>query len=163
MGHDSTASDVIRVLGTSLAGKNVIVTGASSGIGAEAARVLAHAGANVWFAGRDVAKTQRVRDAVVAEVGAAASGRLHVLALELSSLASVKKAAAEFLALGVPLHILLNNAGCMALPERATTEDGFEMQVLGGGAVAAARAVVVRWCCSVGAPWPLISDGGRES
>ena len=110
----------------------MLVTGASSGIGAEAARVLAHAGANVWFAGRDVAKTQRVRDAVVAEVGAAASGRLHVLALELSSLASVKKAAAEFLALGVPLHILLNNAGCMAVAARETTEDGFEMQVVVG-------------------------------
>jgi NAD(P)-dependent dehydrogenase (short-subunit alcohol dehydrogenase family) len=85
--------------------------GASSGIGAEAARVFALAGATVWFAGRDDAKTAGVRDAVAAEVGPSAAGRLHTLHLDLSSLASVRAAAAEFLATGQPLHILLNNAG----------------------------------------------------
>ena len=85
--------------------------GASSGIGAEAARVFALAGATVWFAGRDDAKTAGVRDAVAAEVGPSAAGRLHTLHLDLSSLTSVRAAAAEFLATGQPLHILLNNAG----------------------------------------------------
>jgi retinol dehydrogenase-12 len=73
--------------------------------------VFAHAGATVWFAGRDDAKTRAVVDAVAAEVGPGAAGRLHTLHLDLSSLASVRAAAAEFLATGQPLHILLNNAG----------------------------------------------------
>ena len=73
--------------------------------------MFALAGATVWFAGRDDAKTARVRDTVAAEVGPSAAGRLHTLHLDLSSLASVRAAAAEFLATGQPLHILLNNAG----------------------------------------------------
>jgi NAD(P)-dependent dehydrogenase (short-subunit alcohol dehydrogenase family) len=48
--------------------------------------------------------------------------------MDLSSLESVRDAVAEFLSLGIPLHILLNNAGCMAVQERTETANGFEMQ-----------------------------------
>jgi NAD(P)-dependent dehydrogenase (short-subunit alcohol dehydrogenase family) len=88
--------------------------------------VLAKAGANVWLAGRDVEKTRRVADAVAAECGD--PSRVNVLPLDLSSLSSVRAAIAQFTSLGVPLHILLNNAGCMAVQQRTTTADGFEMQ-----------------------------------
>jgi NAD(P)-dependent dehydrogenase (short-subunit alcohol dehydrogenase family) len=102
------------------------VTGASSGIGAESVRVLANAGGRIFALGRDVAKTQAVVDSVAAECGD--PERLTVIECDLSDISSVRRAAATFNALQIPLHILLNNAGVMAIPERAVTVDGFEMQ-----------------------------------
>jgi NAD(P)-dependent dehydrogenase (short-subunit alcohol dehydrogenase family) len=96
------------------------------GIGAEAARVFAVAGARVFALGRDEVKTQAVVDAINAACGAS---RVSFVACDLSSLASVRSAAASINAARVPLHVLLNNAGVMALPERSVTTDGFEMQL----------------------------------
>lgn len=107
-------------------GKNVVVTGASSGIGAEAARVFAMAGARVFALGRDQAKTLAVVDTINAACGENAA---TFVPCDLSSLASVRAAAAMINAKGMPLHVLLNNAGVMAIQERAVTKDGFEMQL----------------------------------
>ncbi len=123
----ATGRDVLRALGVSLVGKNVFVTGASAGIGAQTAKDFAFAGANVWLAGRDVAKTTAVRDVAVAELPDAAS-RLHVVKLDLANLASVRAASREFLALGIPLHLLINNAGYWT-GSKETTDDGFERQL----------------------------------
>jgi NAD(P)-dependent dehydrogenase (short-subunit alcohol dehydrogenase family) len=123
----TTAEEVIGTLGVSLRGKNILVTGASSGIGVECCRVFALAGGNVWLAGRDVAKTVAVADRIISECGD--SSRVHVIACDLSNLTSVRKCVDEFIALDIPLHILLNNAGCMAVQERTETVDGFEMQL----------------------------------
>ena len=60
--------------------------------------------------GRDIAKTTAVADAIRAECGA--PERVHVIACDLSDLSTVHACVAEFRALGVPLHVLLNNAGC---------------------------------------------------
>jgi NAD(P)-dependent dehydrogenase (short-subunit alcohol dehydrogenase family) len=118
-GAASTAAEVIA--GVDLAGKRAVVTGASSGIGQETARVLAGAGAEVTLAVRDTAAGEKAAAAIAGSGGGA---RLRVARLDLADRASV----AEFVAGWTgPLHILVNNAGIMATPERRTPE-GWELQ-----------------------------------
>ena len=105
----------------SLAGKHVLVTGASSGLGLEVARACASAGANVTMAVRNVAKTTPL----ISQMQVGATGLIHSLALDLTSLKSVQQAAAE---ISTPIDILVLNAGVMATPLRHT-EDGFELQM----------------------------------
>ncbi|MTD46433.1 SDR family NAD(P)-dependent oxidoreductase [Conexibacter sp. W3-3-2] len=100
-------------------GRTIVVTGASSGIGATAARHLAAAGAHVVLAVRDVAKGQAVADTL--------PGSTEVRRLDLADLASVR-AFAEGFGDGDTIDVLVNNAGVMALPEQRTA-DGFEMQI----------------------------------
>ncbi len=106
-----------------LEGRSVMVTGASSGIGEAACGQLARAGADVHMVVRDRERGERARERVVA----AAPGAVPELHLcDLSSLASVREAAAAFLAGGSPLHVLVNNAG--VLPDRRVlTDEGFEL------------------------------------
>lgn len=124
---ESTAEEVVQKLDVSLAGNNVIVTGASSGIGLECARVMANAGANVFLANRNIEKSKPLVDEIKRDCGDA--DRVHLIQLDLSDLSSCKAAAAEFNALSLPLHILLNNGGVMAIQERQVSKDGFEMQM----------------------------------
>lgn len=101
----SWASTVDHVTaGISASGLTAIVTGASSGIGAETARVLAARGAHVVMAVRNLAAAEDVRQAVLAESPAAS---LDLMELDLSSLASVRKFAGDFDATGLPLNILV--------------------------------------------------------
>ncbi len=107
------------------AGKTALVTGASSGLGFETAKVLAQRGARVVLAMRDAAKGERA----MAEIRRAApDADLEMLGLDLASLASVRSAAAAFAQAHDRLDVLINNAGVMAIPRR-TTADGFEMQL----------------------------------
>jgi NAD(P)-dependent dehydrogenase (short-subunit alcohol dehydrogenase family) len=142
-GATTTAEEVIANLGVSLDGKNIFVTGASSGIGVECARVFAKAGANVWLAGRNIAKTQAVADQIAQECGDAS--RVHVIELDLSDISSVRRCVDEFLSLNIPLHILLNNAGCMAVQQREETKDGFEMQI-GTNHLGNNRYLIITFC-----------------
>jgi NAD(P)-dependent dehydrogenase (short-subunit alcohol dehydrogenase family) len=98
-------------------GRVFVITGANSGIGLEAARALAAAGAHVVVACRDTAKG---RHAV-----AGLDGDFDVRRLDLADLASVRAFAAE---LRGDIDVLVNNAGVMAVP-RAKTADGFELQL----------------------------------
>jgi NAD(P)-dependent dehydrogenase (short-subunit alcohol dehydrogenase family) len=98
-------------------GRTVIVTGASSGIGAITARELARVGARVVLAVRDVGKGERV--------AATITGETEVRPLDLTSLASVRAFAEAW---SGPIDVLINNAGIMAVPE-AKTADGFESQI----------------------------------
>lgn len=123
----TTAEEVVTTLGLSLDGKNVIITGASSGIGLECARVMANAGANVFLANRNLEKSEPLVKNLQESCGD--PNRVHLIQLDLSDLSSCRSAAAEFIALGIPLHILLNNGGVMAVQERQQTKDGFEMQL----------------------------------
>jgi NAD(P)-dependent dehydrogenase (short-subunit alcohol dehydrogenase family) len=100
-----------------LSGRTVVVTGASSGIGAASARALARAGARVTLAVRDVAKGELV--------AASISGVVDVRPLRLDDLASVRAFAAAW---SGPLDILINNAGIMMVSEGRTV-DGFERQI----------------------------------
>lgn len=119
-GFHTTANEVIA--GIDLAGKRVVVTGGGSGIGAETAEVLAGAGAEVTLAVRDVEAGQRVADDIAKEYR---SARVTVAHLDLVDRASV----ATFVeAWHGPLHILVNNAGIMALPELHRSAEGWELQ-----------------------------------
>ncbi len=108
-----------------LGGRTVIVTGANSGLGREAALGFARKGAHVVLACRDPGRAKAAGDAIRAQHPDA---RLDALELDLASLASVRRFADAFLASGRELHVLCNNAGVMAIPYRKTA-DGFEMQL----------------------------------
>jgi NAD(P)-dependent dehydrogenase (short-subunit alcohol dehydrogenase family) len=107
-----------------LAGKIVIVTGATSGIGKEAARVLASKNAKVILAVRNLEKGERTAQEIRQS---APNANMVVQALDLSSLASVKAFAEKILASESGLNLLINNAGVM-VPPYSKTEDGFELQ-----------------------------------
>ena len=101
------------------------MTGANSGIGYQTARYLAQAGAAVILACRNAEKGEAARAKIASAYPAA---NLQVRLLDVADLNSVWRFAAEFLNEGEPLDLLINNAGVMALPERQTTPQGFEMQ-----------------------------------
>jgi NAD(P)-dependent dehydrogenase (short-subunit alcohol dehydrogenase family) len=99
------------------------VTGANAGLGLATAKVLAERGATVVLACRDVVKAERAADRLRSEVGGA---DLHVVHLDLASLASVREAADELRSDYPRLDLLINNAGVMAVPYQRT-EDDFEL------------------------------------
>ncbi len=99
-----------------------MVTGGNSGIGWYTVRGLAAAGARVVLACRDVGKGKRAAQRVCSGVPGA---DLDVSELDLASMASVRKFADAWTG---RLDVLVNNAGVMAPPKPATTEDGFELQ-----------------------------------
>jgi NAD(P)-dependent dehydrogenase (short-subunit alcohol dehydrogenase family) len=105
----------------STAGKTAVITGANSGLGYQTAKQLAAHGSHVIMACRDQGRGQAALDQLRSEVPDA---KAEVRSLDLASLDSVK-AFAE--GVEAPVHILVNNAGVMALPKRKTA-DGFEMQ-----------------------------------
>jgi NAD(P)-dependent dehydrogenase (short-subunit alcohol dehydrogenase family) len=102
-------------------GERVVVTGANSGLGYEATRAFARAGASVVMACRGVDRGEDAAAEIEREV---ANADLAVRELDLASLSSVRAFAADFEG---ELHVLCNNAGVMALP-RSETDDGFETQ-----------------------------------
>jgi NAD(P)-dependent dehydrogenase (short-subunit alcohol dehydrogenase family) len=106
-------------------GRLAIVTGANSGIGYQSARYLARAGATVILACRSRDKGEAARAKIVSSNPAA---KVEVRVLDVADLDSVRSFASEFLRENQPLDLLINNAGVMAIPERRTTPQGFEMQ-----------------------------------
>lgn len=119
-GFETTAAEVVA--GLDLSGRRIVVTGASSGIGVETARALAGAGAEVTLAVRDVPAGERTAADIAATTGRPAP---HVARLDLADRASI---AAFARAWDGPLHVLVNNAGIMALPELRRTSEGWELQ-----------------------------------
>jgi len=115
----STAEEVLADV--DLSGRRAIVTGASSGIGTETARVLALRGAGVTLTARDLTAGEtaaaRIRDST-------GNRAVDVRPLELAEPASVDAFVDSW---DGPLDILVNNAGVMAIPERTLTPDGDEL------------------------------------
>ncbi|MBV8775487.1 MAG: SDR family oxidoreductase [Deltaproteobacteria bacterium] len=107
-----------------LSGQEIVITGANSGIGFEAARKLAQKGASVVLACRNL---EKARTAAAQIISAHPHAALEVMQLDLAALESVRNFARCFNATHQNLHVLCNNAGVMALPYRRTA-DGFEMQ-----------------------------------
>lgn len=94
-----------------LVGTTILVTGCSSGIGIETARALAVTGANLVLAVRDLDKAKRVLEDFASTRPALDPEQFELLHMDLNSLDSVRRAAAEFLERHSKLHILINNAG----------------------------------------------------
>ncbi|CAN1778185.1 Short-chain dehydrogenase TIC 32, chloroplastic [Linum perenne] len=118
----STADQVTN--GIDATGLTAIVTGASSGIGKETSRVLALRGAHVVMAVRNVDAGTSVKEEILKEIPTA---KVDIMMLDLSSMASVKKFASEYVSSGLPLNLLINNAGIMMCPYMLST-DKVEMQ-----------------------------------
>jgi NAD(P)-dependent dehydrogenase (short-subunit alcohol dehydrogenase family) len=116
-GPASTADDVIA--GIDLTGKFAIVTGGNGGIGLEAVRALAKAGAAVVIASRDPGRSLEAL---------ANLDRIETSTLDLADPASVSAFAARYLASGRPLDILINNAGVPAPKEIVRDARGYELQ-----------------------------------
>ncbi len=108
-----------------LSGKVIIVTGANSGIGFEAAKEFVRNGAEIILACRNMEKARKALDRLKNEVPDA---KIEVIQLDLASLKSIHKFAENFKKNYSRLNVLVNNAGIMAVPYRKT-EDGFESQV----------------------------------
>jgi NAD(P)-dependent dehydrogenase (short-subunit alcohol dehydrogenase family) len=119
-GFHSTATEVVA--GLDLGGKRAVVTGGASGIGIETARALALAGAEVTLAVRNTALGDAVAADIIADTG---NHQVRAQPLELTDRASIDAFVERWWG---PLHILVNNAGVMAIPELRTTLDGFETQ-----------------------------------
>jgi NAD(P)-dependent dehydrogenase (short-subunit alcohol dehydrogenase family) len=98
-------------------GRTVVITGANGGLGAEATRALATAGARVVMACRDPVAARAVAGAI--------GGNIEVRRLDLADLSSVRAFAAG---LEGEVDVLINNAGVMAVPQ-GTTVDGFERHI----------------------------------
>lgn len=105
-----------------LAGRTLLVTGGNTGIGLAAARQFARRGGRVFLGCRSPGRGQAAAAAVAAETG---NPEVRYLPLDLADLASVRRCADEFLSLGLPLHVLVNNAGVGG--QRGLTADGFEL------------------------------------
>ncbi|EXF85156.1 hypothetical protein CFIO01_03227 [Colletotrichum fioriniae PJ7] len=110
-----------------LAGKVIIVTGGSSGLGKESVIQLAkHNPAAIYL----TARTEARGNAAIKEVEQAvpaAKNKIKYLELDLGSFASIKKSTDAFLTSADRLDILMNNAGLMATPP-GLTKDGYEVQ-----------------------------------
>ncbi|KAL3021446.1 hypothetical protein AAZX31_05G194700 [Glycine max] len=118
----STAEQVTQGIdGTAL---TAIVTGATSGLGLETTRVLALRGVHVVMAVRSLDSGKNVKETILKEIP---SAKIDVMELDLSSMASVRKFAADFNSSGLPLNILINNAGVMATPF-TLSQDNIELQ-----------------------------------
>ena len=104
-----------------LAGKVILITGCSSGIGIETARTLFTTGATLYLTARDLTKAKAALPDLID------SDRVHILQLDLESLDSVRACGSEFLSKSKTLNIFIANAGVMACPE-GRTKDGFETQ-----------------------------------
>jgi len=113
----STAEQVTE--GCDLRGKTAVITGVNSGLGQESMRVLAARGAHVI----GLARTQAKADAACAGIDGEATG----MACELSELDSVVSCARRIRAMGMPIDILMTNAGIMA-PRKLSRAHGVEMQ-----------------------------------
>ncbi|KAF5555863.1 alcohol dehydrogenase [Fusarium mexicanum] len=119
-----TALQIIKDEGVEgkLKGKVIVITGTSSGIGIETARALAETGARLFLTARDLDKAKKACQEFFD------ASRMEFIELDLTSFDSVRAAAKNILDKTDKINILVENAGCMAVPELELTKDGHEMQ-----------------------------------
>jgi NAD(P)-dependent dehydrogenase (short-subunit alcohol dehydrogenase family) len=119
-GFSSTTTDVTA--GIDFTGKRVVITGGASGIGIETARAFASIGAEVTLAVRNLAAAEPVAAELRASTG---NPNIFLGRLDLADRSTITAFAAGW---SGPLHVLVNNAGIMAVPELELTPEGWEMQ-----------------------------------
>ncbi|XP_023552711.1 short-chain dehydrogenase TIC 32, chloroplastic-like isoform X1 [Cucurbita pepo subsp. pepo] len=122
-GSKSTAEEVSESCMNSI---TAIVTGATSGIGEETARVLAKRGVRIIIPARNLKAAEEAKARIVSESDCFDHSRITVMALDLSSVNSVVNFVSNFESLNLPLNLLINNAGRFCY-EHAFSEDGIEM------------------------------------
>ena len=110
----------------SQAGKTIVVTGANSGVGYQAALEFARHGAHVVLGCRDVVKGEAALERLRREASGASA---EMAKLDVASLSSIREFVLRFKQGGRSLEVLVNNAGVMGLPKRELTVDGFERQM----------------------------------
>ena len=120
--RESTAEEVVS--GLDLSGQVIIITGTTSGLGEESARVLAARGAQVAMLARDPQMNLEAADRIRSSVP---NAELSIHQVDLANLASVVRFTAEATDEFDRIDVLMNNAGVMCCPF-ARTADGFEMQ-----------------------------------
>ncbi len=152
-----TAGDVVE--GIDLSGKVCVITGASSGLGRESARALAGAGAHVVLTARNPAALAEAADWIAAEVPGA---RTSTVPLDLTSLSSVRAAAAAIDDITPAIHVLMNSAGVMFTPF-GRTQDGFEIQIGTNhfGHFELTRLLIGQLTAAQGARLVILSSGGH--
>ena len=109
-------------IGESMAGRTVLVTGATSGLGKAAAYELADLGADVILVGRNRDKTSAVQAEIASATG---NERVRYELADLSLMTEVRALAGRLLTNEPQIHVLVNNAGTL-FPERSTTTEGIE-------------------------------------
>jgi NAD(P)-dependent dehydrogenase (short-subunit alcohol dehydrogenase family) len=119
-GFASTADEVLA--GVDLSGTRAVVTGATSGVGVETSLALARAGTAVVLGVRNVDAGKEIAARISEATG---NADVDVARLDLADLGSVREFVDSWHG---PLHMLVNNAGIMALPELTRTPQGREMQ-----------------------------------
>lgn len=141
-----------------LAGRVAMVTGATGGLGRETAEALARLGARVILVGRDATKLEAVRSTLISSEG---EDRFPVVVADMSSLASVRSAAAEVLAASSTLDVIVDNAGAI-YADRTTTPDGIEasMALLAIGPFALAAGLLPALRRSPDARVIAVTSGG---
>ncbi|KAI5849155.1 oxidoreductase [Tricharina praecox] len=105
-------------------GRVIFVTGGNTGLGKESITQLAKKNAKLYMASRTESKALAAIEDIKKLVP---SADIHYVPLDLTSFASIRACASTFIALEPRLHVLLNNAGVMAMPYSETTE-GYEIQ-----------------------------------
>ncbi len=108
-----------------LAGRTVLITGPTSGLGRATAESLASLGARLVLVGRDQERLEAVRDALLARHG---DDRFHTVIADMSSLASVRQAVDEIRRTQTRLDVLVDNAGAM-FHELRLSQDGIELSL----------------------------------
>ncbi|XP_042481557.1 short-chain dehydrogenase TIC 32 A, chloroplastic-like [Macadamia integrifolia] len=121
-GSKSTAEQVTEAC-PDLRSITAIITGATSGIGAETARILAKRGAKLILPARNPKAAEETKARIVTEFP---DSDIVVMALDLSSLSSVRTFVSEFKSMDLPLNLLINNAGKFS-HDHSLSEDGIEM------------------------------------
>lgn len=106
-------------------GRVIIITGANSGLGAEASKILAQKNATLILAARNLEKGQKTLSEILKKNK---NAKVELLELDLASSSSIKLFAEKFQQKYNHLDVLINNAGVMACPF-ARTKDGFEIQM----------------------------------
>ncbi|KDP31057.1 hypothetical protein JCGZ_11433 [Jatropha curcas] len=123
-GSNSTAEQVTEACAFLVPNHlTAIITGATSGIGVETARVLVKRGVRVVIPARDLKKAAEVKEKIQKE---SPKAEIIIFETDLSCFASVKRFCSDFLALGLPLNILINNAGIFS-QNLEFSEDKIEM------------------------------------
>ncbi|KAK7007887.1 short-chain dehydrogenase/reductase family protein [Favolaschia claudopus] len=120
----STAEDVVNTFAAEVKGKNVLVTGTSlGGLGFETSRAIARYANMVIITGHNDERLKLSETAIKKDNPTA---KIHPLLIDLTSLASVRKAAEEVNKLAEPIHVLINNAAVGLIPFKLTS-DGLEL------------------------------------